>query len=64
MQHLVLVLSIILLTIIAGNGRRKDVTGKKAMVMKMRQPKAKKANTSFSADWLSVYSSRFDMIVN
>jgi hypothetical protein len=64
MQHLVLVLSIILLTIIAGNSRGKDATGKKAMVMKMQQPKAKKASTTFSGDWLSVYSSRFDMIVN
>jgi hypothetical protein len=64
MQHLILVLSIIFLTIIAGNGRGKDATGKKAMVMKIQKPKVKKANTTFSADWLSVYSSRFDMIVN
>jgi hypothetical protein len=64
MQHLLLALSIIFLTIIAGNGRMKDATGKKAMVMKMQKPKVQKANTAFSADWLSVYSSRFDMIVN
>ena len=64
MQHLILVLSIIFLTIMAGNGRGKDATGKKPMVMKMEKTRVKKANTTFSSDWLSVYSSRFDMIVN
>lgn len=64
MQHLLLALSIIMLTIIAGDGPLKNTTGKKAMVMKMQKPKAKKAHAAFSADWLSVYSSRFDMIVN
>jgi hypothetical protein len=64
MQHLVLVLAIVFLTIIAGNGRGKDATGKKSTVMKMEKPRIEKVNTAFSADWLSVYSSRFDMIVN
>lgn len=64
MQHLLLALSIIFLSIIAGNSRMKAPAGKKAMVMKMQQPKAKKVNTTFSWDWPSVYSSRFDMIVN
>ncbi|HEX6432391.1 MAG TPA: hypothetical protein VF008_32080 [Niastella sp.] len=64
MQHLILVLAIIFLTIIAGNGRGKGATGKKPLVMKMQKPKAKKASTAFPADRLSVYYSRFDMIVN
>ena len=64
MQHLILVLSIIFLTVIAGDGRKKDATGKNAMVIKMQKPRIKKANTAFAADRLSVYSSRFDMIVN
>lgn len=64
MQHLLLALSIIFLTVIASYNRGKDATGKKAIVMKMQKPKVKKAHTAFPADWLSVYSSRFDMIVN
>jgi hypothetical protein len=64
MQHLLLVLSIIFITVIAGNGRGKDVTGKNTMVMKMQKAKVKKANMVFPADRLSIYSSWFDMIVN
>jgi hypothetical protein len=64
MQHLLLVLSIIFLTIIASNGRVKDTAGKNTMVMKMEKVRVKKANTVFPADRLSIYSSWFDMIVN
>jgi hypothetical protein len=64
MQHLLLVLSIIFITVIASNGRGKDAAGKNAVVMKMQKNKVKKVNAAFPADRLSVYSSRFDMIVN
>ena len=64
MQHLLLALSIIFITVIASNGRGKDATGKSAVVMKMQKSKVKKATTAFPMDRLSVYSSRFDMIVN
>jgi hypothetical protein len=64
MQHLVLALAIVFLAIIAGNGRGKDVTGNKPMVMKMQKTRVKKVHSTYPADWLSVYSSRFDMIVN
>lgn len=64
MQHLLLALSIIFLTVIAGNGRGKDTAEKNIMVMKMQKAREKKANTSFPADRISIYTSRFDMIVN
>lgn len=64
MQHLLLVLSIIFITVIAGNGRGKDTAGKNAMVMKMQKSKVKKANEIFPTDRLCVYTSWLDMIVN
>lgn len=64
MQHLLLALSIIFLTVIAGNGRGKDAAGQNSMVMKMQKAREKKVKAVFPADRLSVYSSRFDMIVN
>jgi hypothetical protein len=64
MQHLLLVLSIIFLTIIASNGRVKETAGKNTMVMKMEKARVKKTNTIFPADRLTIYSSWFDMIVN
>ncbi|THU40893.1 hypothetical protein FAM09_01905 [Niastella caeni] len=64
MQLVVLALSILLLTVIAGNGRMKVTAGKNSMVMKNQNVKAKKATTVDHTDVLSIYYSRFDMIVN
>ncbi len=64
MQLLLLVLSIVLLTIFAGNRRVVPEAGNNKMVMKLYKPREKKVNLAFPGDRLSVYSSRFDMIVN
>lgn len=64
MQLLIPALSIFLLTIIGGSGRMKDIAGKDSMVMRMQKAKIKKAATDFHPDRLSIYYSRFDMIVN
>jgi hypothetical protein len=64
MQHLLLVLSIVFITVIASNGRGKDIAGKNTMVMKMQKARIKKANAIFPTDRICVYTSWFDMIVN
>lgn len=64
MQLLIPALSIFLLTIIADNGRMKNIAGKDGMVMRMQKVKIKRAATDFHPDRLSIYYSRFDMIVN
>lgn len=61
MQHLLLALSIILLTIIAGNTLGKN---KQSMVMKVEEQKPKPGVITFSDEKFSVWYSRFDMIVN
>jgi hypothetical protein len=64
MQVLLLALSILLLTIIAGNGRVASDAGNNKVVMKVHKSTEKKATLATPGDRLSVYSSRFDMIVN
>jgi hypothetical protein len=64
MQHLLLALSIILLTIMAGNGRVASAAGKNNVVIKLDKPKAKKVDIAISNYQPSIYFSRFDMIVN
>lgn len=62
MQHLLLALSIILLTIIAGYTVGKD--NKQSMVIKAEVQKPKPGVITFSDENFSVWYSRFDMIVN
>jgi hypothetical protein len=62
MQHLLLALSILLLTVIAGNKKRNDEGSKRAVVFEMEKPKERKAVT-VPDNWFFI-SSRFDMIVN
>ena len=62
MQHLLLALSIILLTIIAGYTLGKE--NKQSMVMKVEEQKPKPVVITFSDEKFSVWYSRFDMIVN
>jgi hypothetical protein len=62
MQHLLLALSILLLTVIAGKKSRNVEGRKRAVVIEMEKPKEKKVAT-VPDNWFSV-SSRFDMIVN
>lgn len=64
MQVLLLVLSIALLTIIAGNGRAVTEARNNKVVMKRYKPMEKNASLAIPGDRLSVYSSRFDLIVN
>lgn len=64
MQLLIPAFAIFLLTIMAGSRRIKDIAGKDSMVLKMQKVRVKKAPAEFHADRLSVYYSRFDMIVN
>jgi hypothetical protein len=60
MQHLLLALSIILLTIIAGYTKE----NKQSMVMKVEKQKPKTGSVTFSDEKFSVWYSRFDLIVN
>lgn len=65
MQHFLLALSIILLTIIAGNTIGKD--NKQVMVMKVEKVEKKapeKASIDLADEKFSVWYSKFDMIVN
>ena len=64
MQLLIPALSIVLLTILASNERMKDIARKNSMVMGKQKVKVKKATPDYHAERLSVYYSRFDMIVN
>jgi hypothetical protein len=60
MQHLLLALSIILLTVIAGYTKE----NKQSMVMKVEVQKPKTRSVTFSDEKFSVWYSRFDLIVN
>ena len=62
MQHLLLAISIILLTVIAGHTISKEK--QQARVIKVDKEKPKKAVLPFPAERFSVWYSRFDMIVN
>ena len=62
MQHLLLTLAIVLLTIIAG--KTIDNNSKQPVVMKVEKEAPKKETFSFSDEKFSVWYSRFDLIVN
>ena len=62
MQHLLLALAIILLTIIAGKTLNND--SNQAVVMKVEKEEPKKEPFTFSDEKFSVWYSRFDLIVN
>jgi|GEM_PF-6876062 len=61
MQHLLLVLSIITLTLIAGNGHGKTSLENNRVSMKMEKPAINNADTELPADKPSIIFSRFDM---
>jgi hypothetical protein len=62
MQHLLLALSIISLTVIAGYTLGKE--NKQSMVMKVKEQKPTTRVITFPDEQFSVWYSRFDMIVN
>jgi hypothetical protein len=62
MQHLLLALSIVSLTVIAGFTLGKE--NKRSMVMKVEEQKPKTRSVAFPDEKFSVWYSRFDMIVN
>jgi hypothetical protein len=62
MQHLLLAISIILLTVIAGKTIGKE--NQQTNLIKVEKAKPKKAAIPFSSERFSVWYSRFDMIVN
>jgi len=64
MQHLLLALSIISLTIIAGSGHRNTSLDNSGMIMKIEKPKVNIAEDDFPNERPIVYFSRFDMFVN
>ncbi|MFL5745893.1 MAG: hypothetical protein ACJ751_14570 [Niastella sp.] len=63
MQHLLLALSIITLTFIAGNGRDKTSLENNKVSMKMEKPAISNADSELPADKPSVFFSRFEMFV-
>ena len=63
MQHLLLAISIISLTIIAGNGRGKTPAANSNVTMKLEKPAINNAANDFPADKPSFFISRFDMFV-
>ncbi|HUP11575.1 MAG TPA: hypothetical protein VM187_05175 [Niastella sp.] len=62
MQHLLLALAIVLLTIIAGNANRKK--RQEPIVIKVGKEAQKKTVIQFSSHPFSVWASRFEMIAN
>ena len=64
MQHLLLALSIISLTIIAGNGHRKTSLDNSGVIMKIEKPTINNAEDDFPNERPIVYFSRFDMFDN
>lgn len=64
MQHLLLAVAIILLTIVAGISKRDAETPKRSIVIQKEKQEEKKTVSSFPVDRIFVFSSRFDMIVN
>jgi hypothetical protein len=63
MQHLLLALAIITLTLIAGNGRGKTSLENSKVSMKIEKPAINNADSELPADKPSVFFSRFDMFV-
>ena len=64
MQHLLLALAIVLLTIVAGDRSRDAETRKRSIVIQKENQEENKTVPSFPVDRIFVFSSRFDMIVN
>ncbi|WP_207514906.1 hypothetical protein [Longitalea luteola] len=64
MQLLLLALSIILLTIIAGHKRVVPEAGNTKVLIKRYKQTEKKTTLTLPGDRLSVYSSRFDWFIN
>lgn len=62
MQHLLLALAIVLLTIIAGNENREK--RQEPIVIKVEKEELKKTRIPISNHPFSVWASRFDLIVN
>jgi hypothetical protein len=63
MQHLLLALSIISLTLIAGNGRGKTSLENNKVSMEMEKPAINNVDSDVPADKPSIIFSRFDMFV-
>jgi hypothetical protein len=64
MQHLLLALSIITLTLIAGNEQREASIDNSNMIRKTEAPKVNDADDEFPIDQPSTYFSRFDLFLN
>jgi len=64
MQHLLLAIAIILLTIVAGARSRDAEMRKGSIVIQKEKQEDKNTVPSFPVDRIFVFSSRFDMIVN
>jgi hypothetical protein len=64
MQHLLLALSIVTLTIIARNDRRETSIDNGNTIMKMEQPKVNNVDEEFPIDQPVIYFSRFDLFLN
>lgn len=64
MQHLLLALAIVLLTIVAGISHRDAEPPKRSIVIQKEKQEEKKSASSFPVDRIFVFSSRLDMIVN
>ncbi|OQP55966.1 hypothetical protein A4H97_20480 [Niastella yeongjuensis] len=61
MQHLLLAVAILLLTIIAGNGRKETAVENNKVGMKIETPAVNNEEDDYPADKPSVFISRFDM---
>jgi hypothetical protein len=64
MQHLLLALSIITLTIIAGNDRHKTPVDNGNKILKIEQPNVNSADEEFPMDQPVIYFTRFDLFLN
>lgn len=64
MQHLLLALSIITLTLIAGNDRRENAVDNSNTIRKMEKPNVNNAEEEYSIEQPFIYFSRFDMFLD
>lgn len=64
MQHLLLAVAIISLTIIAGKGRLKTAVENNKVSLKIEKPATKNVDSDFPVDKPAVFISRFNMFVN
>jgi hypothetical protein len=63
MQHLLLAIAIISLTIIAGNGRGKTPAANGNVTIKLEKPAINTADSELPEDKPSIIFSRFDMFI-